>query len=388
MNKNNLPVKQSKNLINTYNATRKSETNKNDLQVFEDIGQGQLKAVESLDELKKAVFECSGAMPFLFDGISQLCTINPALPNGEMVIKRQDDKNETHYFARLKWETLVDMCTDNNPTVKDMFRHEFLSMFIKPPTTYVSLGNGKSVLTHPFIIQNIYYIDHTEMDQKDAEVCKRLGITKKISYVDIEFFKPLFYASINPNGNHTGYITKDKAFYTKTIQTVYDIKADAELTKKFTRFYNPKTGEYVQKDLKIYYKFINYFLMHLSENEQTDHTTLDALEMLREVDPHQILLKDGKEYIRNKYDTKLFIDKACQLFNIMAEKGYCEYVQGVPTYCKYNQNDNKYIIYFQREKPRTNVKEYSSNFMEEEISNNTPLNIKWNDADNSHKSSI
>lgn len=364
-------IKQSKIAISTTLSTRKSESVRENLTVYDESLQ-----VVNIAELKKSNFTYGGAFPYLTNALSQLCTINPRLPNGDYVIKGQNDRSLTHYSALLKWETLNELATDNEPTSKDSFRHEIMKVFRTPPELYVNLNNGYSLLTHPFIIRSIVYEDTSEMSKKDAEICARLGITKKISYVDIEFIKPMFAACIEKN-NHAGFIYLDPAFYAKEVKTIKKIQTTPDLTKKFQKFYNPRTNEYVLKSAQTYYKYILYFLTHVSENDNADYTTIDAIEMLRHVDPSQLQKQNGKDYIKNKYDTKLFIDKAGTLYNTMAQLGYCENTFGVIKYCTYDINTDYYRIFYQKERPRTNIDPYTSNFIESEVNNNKPIQIDY-----------
>lgn len=368
-------IKQSKIAINTTLSTRKSESLRANLTVYDE----SLQEV-NIDDLKKSNFTYGGAFPFLTNALSQLCTINPYITDFEgkqkPVIQEQDNPQATHYSALLKWETLVQLATDNDPLSKDLFRHEVMKVFRTPPEVYVNLNNGYGVLTHPFIIRSIVYEDTSEMSKKDAEVCARLGITKKISHVDIEFLKPMFNACLEKN-NHKGFIYLDPAFYAKEVRTIREIQTNPDLTKMFQRFYNPKTGEYVLKSAQTYYKYILYFLTHVSENSNADFTTINAIEMLRHVDPAQLYNRNGIDYIKNKYDTKLFIDKAGTLYNTMAQLGYCENTFGVIRYCTYDNTDD-YRIYYQKAKPRTNIESYTSNFIESELANNDPIAIDYN----------
>lgn len=362
-------IKQSKVAINTTLSTRKSESQNSDLKIFTE----DLQEI-SIEDLKKSNFTYGGAFPYLTNALSQLCTINPKYDDGEYVIKGQDDNESTHYSAILKWESLVELATDNDPLSKDMFRHEIMKIYKTPPNLYINLNNGYSILTHPFIIRSIVYEDRTQMSAKDAEICARLGITKKISHVDIEFIKPMFAACIEKN-NHGGFIWLDPAFYAKEIRTIEDIRTRPELLNQFKKFYNPRTNQYILKAPQTYYKYILYFLTHISENDNADYTTINAIEMLRHVDPSQLQTQNGKDYIKNKYDTKLFMDKAGMLYNTMAQLGYCEYTVAVIKYCTYDNTDN-YRVYYQKARPRTNIESYTSNFIESEVNNNEPMNIE------------
>ena len=377
-------VKHTRTAINTELSTRKSETNTKGLQIFDET----LKEI-SLNEIPKAALTYKGAFPYLVDALSELCTINPiyeyGIHAGEHVIKGQNDRDLTHYSAALKWDTLTELATRNEPTSKDTFRREIMKIYRNAPNLYINLGNGHSLLTHPFIIRNIVFDDLTTMSKKDAEICARLGITKKISYVDIEFFKPLFNACF-PGNEKGGNIETDPAFFAMLNKTINTMRNDNNTIKIMNRFYNPRTKQFVTKYASTYHKFILYLLAHISSNQNASSLTLqedEIIELLSHVDPGQLYERNGKTYIKNPFDTKLFFDKSCMIYNQMAKYGYCEHTIAVSDHCIYAYENKKLkiTISYQRSKPRTNIENYTSNFMENELKNNQPIQIEYKEQD-------
>lgn len=376
-------IKFSKTAINTELSTRKSELKKAGLQIFDE----SLKEID-LKEIPKAALTYRGAFPYLMDALSELCTINPTVMiNGEQkqVIRNQNDPETSHFSAMLKWETLTELATRNESTSKDRFRIEIMNLYKNAPNLYINLGNGRSVLTHPFIIRNIYFEDLSVMSKKDAEICSRLGITKKIAMVDIEFFKPLFNACFTGNESG-GFIYTDPAFFAMLNKTINTMRNDRNCLSVMSRFYNPRTKQFITKYPTTYHKFILYLLTHISSNANANTLTLyedEIIEMLAHVDPQQLSESNGKTYIRNQFDTKLFFDKACMLYNQMAKYGYCEHTVAVSEHCIYAFDENhklKITITYMRETPRTGIENYSSNFIEE-LKNNKPLQIGYKESD-------
>lgn len=372
-------IKYSKTAINTQLSTRKSEVRNTDLQIYDE----QLNEI-SLSDIPKASLTYKGAFPYLVEALSELCTINPKL-NGEFVIKGQEDRNSTHYSALIKWKTLVELATKNEPLVKDGFRKEIMNIYKKAPSLYLNLGNGHGLLTHPFIIRSIVFDDLSTMTKKEAEACIKLGITKTISYVDIEFFKPLFNACF-PGKEKGGFIYTDPAFYTMLQKTIHTMKQNTDTSKRLSRFYNPRTKQFVTKYPSTYYKFVLWLLTHISSNEKANSLTLneeDLIDLLAHVDPGQLIEKNGKNYIKNPYDTKLFFDKACWIYNQMGKYGYSEKTIAVGEHSIYSRINGKLqiIINYVRENPRTNIDDYTSNFMNE-IEQNPPLEIEFKEQEN------
>lgn len=382
MSKRPSKIKYSKIAINTELSTRKSESSKKSLQIFDE----SLKEIDIAD-IPKAALTYRGAFPYLMDALSELCTINPTVqtPEGEKkVIQGQNDRETTHYSAILKWKTLTELATRNEPTSKDRFRIEIMNLYKSAPNLYINLGNGRSVLTHPFIIRNIFFEDLSIMSKKDAENCKRLGITKKISHVDIEFFKPLFNACFTGK-EKDGFIYTDPAFFAMLNKTISTMRNDKNCLNIMNRFYNPKTKQWITKYPTTYHKFILYLLTHISSNTNANTLTLyedDIIEMLTHVDPQQLCEKNSKTYLKNQFDTKLFFDKACMLYNQMAKYGYCEHTIAVSEHCIYSYVNKKLQIRisYKRETPRTNIKSYSSNFIDE-LKKNEPLQIDYKEID-------
>lgn len=377
-------IKHTRTAINTELSTRKSETNNAELQILDE----SLREI-SLNEIPKAALTYKGAFPYLVDALSELCTINPKFESGnrkgEYVIKGQGDKETTHYSAMLKWETLTELATRNEPTSKDTFRHEIMKIYRKAPNLYINLGNGHSLLTHPFIIRNIVFDDLTIMSKKDAETCARLGITKKISYVDIEFFKPLFNACF-PGNEKGGYIETDPAFFAMLNKTIDTMRNDKNTLKIMNRFYKPRTKQFVTKYASTYHKFILYLLAHISSNQKANSLTLNEealIDLLAHVDPGQLYERNGKTYIKNEFDTKLFFDKSCMIYNQMAKYGYCEHTIAVSEHCIYSYENKKLkiTITYKRETPRTNIDNYTSNFIENELKDNQPMQIEYKEQD-------
>jgi len=375
-------IKYTKTAINTELSTRKSESANTSLQIFDE----SLKEI-SLDDIPKAALTYRGAFPYLMDALSELCTMNPTITlNGEekKVIQGQDDRETTHYSAMLKWETLTELATRHEPTSKDRFRIEIMNLYKSAPNLYINLGNGRSVLTHPFIIRNIFFEDLSVMSKKDAEKCKRLGITKKISHIDIEFFKPLFNACFAGKENG-GFIFTDPAFFAMLNKTINTMRNDRNCLNIMNRFYNPKTKQWVTNYPTTYHKFILYLLTHISSNANANTLTLyedDIIELLTHVDPQQLCVKNEKTYLKNQFDTKLFFDKACMLYNQMAKYGYCEHTIAVSEHCIYSYVNGKLqiTISYMRETPRTRIESYTSNFIEE-LKQNEPLQIGYKEKD-------
>lgn len=375
-------IKYSKTAINTELSTRKSEAQKTNLQIF-DESMNNL----SLEDIPKAALTYKGAYPYLMDALSELCTMNPTVNiNGEIkpVIQGQNNSETTHFSARLKWDSLTHLATRGEPTSKDRFRKEIMSLYKNPPSMYINLGGGLSVLTHPFIIRSIFYEDSSQMSKKDAEICARLGITKKISFVEIDFFKPLFNACFAGNESG-GFIYTDPAFFAMLTKTMNAMRNDKNCIVLMSRFYNPNTKQFIVKYPTTYHKFILYLLSHISSNPRADTLTLyedEIIEMLSHVDPQQLTQSNGKIYIRNQFDTKLFFDKASFIYNQMAKYGYCEHTIAVSEHCIYSRENGKLKITlsYKRTKPRTNVETYSSNFMNE-LKQNAPLQITFAEND-------
>lgn len=373
----NKAIKQSRISINSILSTKKSE--QEHINGIIDETNKECPTI-TINDMKIANFKYGGAFPFLTNALSELCTENPTFNNGEFVIQGQND-NTTHYHALLKWETLQFLATDNDPLSKDVFRKEILSLFKKSPSLYVKLNNGYSVLTHPFIIRSIIYDDKTTMKKKDLETCEKLGIQKKIAYIDIEFFKPMFADCLSKNPNNGGYFILEHAMFSKLRRTIHNIRNDNRLLQDFSQFYNSQTKENITHYPITYYKFILYFITHTSGNQNATSTTIDAIDMLKHVDPNQLYERNGKTYIKNKYNTKLFIDKASKLFNTMGQMGYCENIKAVIKSCYYGITDT-YTINYEVEKPRINKLEpYTSNFFESEIKKNKPLFLPVQDSD-------
>jgi hypothetical protein len=372
-------IKYTRTAINTELSTKKSESSNTNLTILDE----SLKEI-SIDDIPKAALTYKGAFPFLVDAISELCTINPKVVNTDTqtetyVIKNQFDNTTTHFAAALKWSTLVELATRNEPTSKDAFRKEIMKIYEAPPSLYINLGNGHSILTHPFIIRSIVFDDYTTMSKHDAEICARLGIQKKISYVDIEFFKPLFAACFN--SERGGFIYTDPAFYAMLLKTISTMRNDSTTLSILNRFYNPRTKQFVSKMATTYHKFILYLLSKIASNEKYTTITFDEtdiVELLKHVDPSQLYERNGRIYIKNEYDTKLFIDKSCMIYNQMAQRGFCEHTIAVSEHTIYKHTNGKlsFTLTYKRETPRTNIEKYTSNFLNE-VQKNTPINIEY-----------
>lgn len=349
-------INMSKNLANTQLNTLKAVNNAmgDDVQVYD----GDALDFIGKADLRKGFFEYSGDFPYITTALCGLCTENPKYPNGCFVIGGQDNNQASHYSARLKWETLVKLATDNLPDQKASFHREFFRAFKNDKTLFVHLPNGYSVLTKPIIIKNVYFKDKEKMTKADAERCARLGIYRTIDYVDIEFFKPLFSGILGQSNE--GYIPMDTAFYAKLRHTINYINKDTILKARFSRFRNTRTSEFIKEYPIAYYKYFLYLAMHIGDNCD-GATTLQVQRMLEHVAPGQL---DTANHVKNWYNTKLFCDKAGMLLNEMAKLGYCEYTKGAITGSYYDVAHNEMRITYQAEKPRAKVVDYTSNNVE------------------------
>ena len=375
-------VKKSRHLLETELSTRMSLGLRDDLTYWEQDEYGALKAIDIAD-ITKAHLSYKGAFPYFTDALSELCSIDPTDETGWHYIRGREDPFETHFSVNMGFEELVTLATDNEPTSKEPFKRELRRVMKEPPRLLVRTrefveGRGwanMAILTQPFNIPSVgagyENIDGTE----DAAAARayRIGVRRRVSNIQIDFYKALFNACLPGQGSDGGYVKTDRAFYAKYIRTLREIPQTAEGERKRLMFRNPRTGEIMERvDKGAYYKMILYLLFHLSSNKLVTQQTLspqDVINMLAHVDPGQLYTRNGKLYVKNAYDTKLFIDKASWIFNEMARRGFCEKTAAATEHCIYRNTSEgiELTIYWKRNNPRYSIDAYSSNFIEENI---------------------
>ena len=194
---NNLSVKYAKNLAHREITTRKQ------------IAFNSRKLDDPNDEKllqKIGTFTVANAHPFIFDALCWICTKFPETTislNGitQDIIQRQDNPLETHYRTVLPIEKFKEFALGSHNAYWENLRVQIYKLVKNPEKKVMPINERLTILTEPIRI-DLLRETLSEDEQKRFAGLKG-GSDKKITYIIIEYFKPLFECLLQRNDKGT-----------------------------------------------------------------------------------------------------------------------------------------------------------------------------------------
>ena len=281
---------------------------------------------EKVKNLTRSVFEIAGAHPYLFDALSFICT------HHRLAIQRLQNPAETHLRVVVPIEPFMDFALDGRHQYKHRLMAELYDMASIQRGKILPFDADHSIMTVPVRV-DLLYEDGRKIDPNIARQLKNLKGQARISHLVIEFYKPLF-RSLMVGKYGQSWFPLPKAFHAKMLEMMDECR-------DLPQFINAGITAYPIQYRKL------YLYMNLHDNGLGDRLNFDAVETLLSCYPTLVHTRNGKPYL-DWWTGRLFIKKACELFNRMADKGLMDGVKFVPTGIQYDKPIRQFHLRLQR----------------------------------------
>jgi hypothetical protein len=177
-----------------------------------------------------AAFSLQNVYPYVFDGLTAFCTdhFNTSLTfEGKeiMAIQGQNEPALTHFQAIVPVDVFKELCLDGHNEYWHFLETELHRMHKEPELRLLPFTPGYLIRTHPLFVDFVYE------DGTKASVMKSLeniGADRKIKYLILHFYKPLFSSILQKNKKGTignNYIQMPRAFQAKIAATLKELEA-------------------------------------------------------------------------------------------------------------------------------------------------------------------
>jgi hypothetical protein len=316
-----------KNTVHYPRAVAKAETTSRRQHAVIYEQSGEALPDYKVHELTKAAFELAGAHPYVFDALAFVCT-----HYGESV-ERRERSTETHYRVRIPFTHFLDFALDGRLEYRNRLMAEIYELASAPKGKTLPFDANHSILTVPLRVELI----HKDGRVVDPGTIRRLSNLNSegvpIKMVTLEFYKPLF-SSLFIGAYGRSWFPLPKAFHAKMLSEMDSCRALPEF-KNAGIFAHP-----------LQYRRL-YLYMNLHDNGLGNTLNLDGAETLLSCYPSLVEGRGGENYVK-WWPARLFIKKACSLFNRMADKGYMEGVKFIPTAIQYEKPLKQFRLSLQR----------------------------------------
>jgi hypothetical protein len=290
------------------------------------VEEGELLPPEKIDTLTRSFFDIAGAHPYVFDALSFICTFH------RQAIERRDNSSETHFRVRIPLAHFLDFALDGRTQFKHRLMTELYDMASIQRGKVLPLDADHSVMTVPVRVE-LFYEDGRKLDPSTARQFENLKGQAPVSFIAIEFYKPLFQSLLHGKAGES-WFPLPKAFHAKMLATM-------DKCRDLPEFKNAGILA-----LPIQYRKL-YLYMNLHDNGQGDRLNMDGMDTLLSCYPTLVHDRGGSRYI-DWWPGRLFIKKACELYNRMADHGLMDGVKFVPTGIQYDKPIKQFCVRLQR----------------------------------------
>jgi hypothetical protein len=278
----------------------------------------------ALEKLTQAVFNLSGAYPYLFDTISYVAT------HHQEAIERQDNDKETHYRVRIPIEKFIDMALDEHTSLKSDLWAEMYKLMRSNQPKALPMGDGHTIVTTP-IRMDLIMEDGTKGGAENLKNTRAEGA--RIKFVILEFYKPLWKSLLSgPKGQ--AWFLIPKALQAKLKTSIMAWKDDQEFSK------------YGVFGTVLNYRRL-YLYLNLHDNSSGSYINYDGIDLAKACIPKNVKASKGKEYL-DWYPTHQFMQKGLRLFHRMASNGMMEGVKLIPKSVWYSKPIKNFRVELQR----------------------------------------
>jgi len=319
MNKN--LMKYSKELAKAETTSRRQHKFIIDKRTEEEI------KIIKIEQLTRSIFDLSGAYPFVFDALAYICTHHQA------IIERKNIPQETHYRVIVPIRHFQDFAIDKYKELRNKMMTELYELAKEPKAKILPLDLNHSILTVPIRVDLIHK-DGSEIPAPFLKIYQNLNGELPIKAVVIEFYKPLFRSLLE--GEHgIRWFPLPKSFHAKLLDVI-------KRCRDLPEFQDPEfQKEELKANANTYRKI--YMYMNLHDNGKSERLTFNAVDMMLSCYPEMVKIKNDKKYL-DWWNSRLFIKKACILFNIMGQEGLLDGVKFVPTGIQYYKPSEQFKI--------------------------------------------
>lgn len=361
-------------------------------------------AIEGIEESgetlnKRALTEFNRGYPYIFDGLSYICTwlANEyyLTRNGERrdLIGRKDDPTETHYRTILPIWAFLDDCCGERKQVRQKVLLEIIKLAQKEEKKILSLNDNYNILTAPVRIdlitkngdtvtaaekQNIKNLQQRFIVDKNDRYHQQTYTTREapIAFIVLEYYKPLFEPILEKNSK--GGIGRDYFQFPAFFQANLDatirelVESNYFENTDLTREKVPITSINARQVFEV---------IADHDNGKGDHIIIPALEMARRCFPRYITrytvkngdVKESIPYSRG-FEMRAKIKKAIIVFKKMGRTGEMDGgrllpVELVESSVSYNKQTQEFKIRVIRPKNQA-FPQYTKNEIDAYISSN------------------
>jgi len=175
-----------------------------------------------------AAFSLQNVYPYIFDGLTAICSdfVNTEFTYfGEtmQVIRGQNDKI-THYEATVPIKVFKELCLGGHIEYWDYVKKELHLMHKNPASRLLPFAPGYLIKTHPLEVDFVYEDGAKESDIKRLE---NIGADKKIKWLILRFYKPLFSSILQRNNKGSfgnNYLQIPRAFQANLAAALSDLE--------------------------------------------------------------------------------------------------------------------------------------------------------------------
>jgi|LQAB01.1.fsa_nt_gi hypothetical protein len=295
------------------------------------------------EQLKRSQFAFGSSFPYTFDGMA-----NRATHFGKEGLKSHD----YYYSLELPIDELCDLSLmDFKLHSRRYFLHELLKrgkISDKDEGKHlrcIPIANGDYISAQPLIIGFRQRTQEEIYPKKLRSLQNLRGFneyTKVINTVFIYILKPL----IEPifEGYDGGWFSCPNALQAKIIHALFSAEKYPDL-KAISKWLSPLL---LRKSI--------LYLNCKDGSQNADYMRLDAIDLWEHVSPSEIIVVNGKRYIRDWDSASAKINSINKFFTFMGEEGLmegakafpCEPKEGHPKRIYHDKSKQEYIIFFKR----------------------------------------
>ena len=309
--------------------------------------------------LKKGTYTLSNVYPYLFDGITALCTDFADKQyegkDGKVhdIIEGQDSQTMTHYHSMVPARLFLDLCLQGDTEYTDGILNEFYRLARNPEKKRMPFNADYDILTEPvrvdFILENGEKIPESKLNQ-----LINIGATSTIAFISIDFYKPLFSCLLikgkkGTTGNNYLQIPRGLQANLRSCINVMDKTGFfTQIRYKRRQSLPEKHRKELEKcDIDAMDARRVYLYLAQHQEDKADHTTVDALDFALSCFPSYVVFdKNNNPKIapRDGFIIREKIIDAIIAYKILAICGQMEGGKFVPMDFGFDPNRVKYDL--------------------------------------------
>lgn len=279
---------------------------------------------QRIEDLAKGMFELAGIYPYIFDALCFVCT------HMKDTIERVDVATESHYRIKIPIGQLYDMALDGEYDQKHHLLRELLVLHRQPQIKAMWLRERYTISCAPIRVELVY----KEGRRRTRNLKNTTMEGREISFVIIEFFKPLFLTILMSDSGKAWFLSP-KALHAKMIRTIRECRN------------SPTYDQYGHFLSAASYRRL-FLFMNLHDNKQGGYLNFKALDLCMQCMPQNICVREDREYLKSHHRLQQFITQGVLLFLTMSQNGLMGGMNFIPIGTWYNKGDMTIRVTFNR----------------------------------------